>query len=122
MNNGISDKNMSQVSYYSVKTLLKNNVANTFEERILLYKVADFSEAINMAIKDSKNYLKNMENVDFLGIIDAFHIFDNSLSNGSEIYSHIYHSSKYKTNDFINIHFDMDKGIDSLYTNRITKT
>lgn len=71
--------------WYGVKTLFHEPSLH-YEERI---RAANFEDAQKKATREAREYIKSLERLEFVATIDIFHVFDERLENGSEIYPQI---------------------------------
>lgn len=74
--------------WYGAKALF-HEPSFHYEERVVLIRAANFEDAQKKAIREAREYIKSLERLEFVAIIDIFHIFDERLEDGSEIYSQI---------------------------------
>lgn len=78
--------------WYSVRCLFhhpsrKNDgEAYLYEERTTIWKAASFDEAHRLAEEEARKYAEEANCV-FIGSADSFHLFDESISEGVEIFS-----------------------------------
>jgi Domain of unknown function (DUF4288) len=83
---------MDNLNWYGAKTIYKHNLieddtAKTlFEERVVLFQAVDFDGAIAQAEVEAEAYAVSHD-VEYLGFMDVFHIFDEKVGQGTEIYS-----------------------------------
>lgn len=97
--------------WYSVKTLLYNTEVKTYEERIVLFRANSFDDAESQAIAQSKEHVSNLNGIIFIGIIDVFHLYDQPIGSGSEVFSQMIKSdlsSKEFIQRFYNLDLDKD--------------
>jgi hypothetical protein len=73
--------------WYSVKSLFRDENANVYEERVVLFRADSFEEAENKGVKEAEEYVINLDNTEFVKVIDVFHMFDEILGEGIEVYS-----------------------------------
>jgi hypothetical protein len=84
---------IDNVGWYSAKTvyrhrLVQEGVTKTvFEERVVLFHAANFEDAIPKAETEAKRYCSAVENVVFLDFANVYYLPDESVGNGTEIYS-----------------------------------
>ena len=78
--------------WYSVKCLFHHPTRKVdgedflYEERVTLWKAGSFREAHNLAEEEARQYAKEANCV-FVASTDSFHLFDDKLSAGVEVYS-----------------------------------
>jgi hypothetical protein len=58
-----------------------------YEERVILVRANSFDEAIQKAEEEAKNYCQDLEGCSYTGYVNVFHIYDEQMGDGSEIYS-----------------------------------
>lgn len=58
-----------------------------YEERVLLIKADNEDQAFEKALADAKKYASADPNVEFTGQVDLFHLYDEKLEDGTEVYS-----------------------------------
>ena len=76
-----------------------------YEERVILIKANDFDEAINRAEEEAEKYARDLDGCTYTGFIDVFHIYDERISDGSEIYS-LMRTSELKTDEYLDRFYD----------------
>ncbi len=78
--------------WYSVKCLFdhptraKEGEDHLYEERITLWRASSFEEAHRLAEQEARRYAAEV-NCLFIGSTDSFHLFDDDISHGCELYS-----------------------------------
>jgi hypothetical protein len=83
---------MDNLNWYGAKTiykhsLIEDDIAKTlFEERVVLFQAIDFDGAIAQAEVEAEAYAVSND-VEYLGFMDVFHIFDEKVGRGTEVYS-----------------------------------
>lgn len=84
---------MSNESWYAAKCILlhpetKHGMKQTYEERIVLLKAGSFDDAIKCAEKEARRYSRALdEGTKYIGFVHVFHLFDEDIGNGTEIFS-----------------------------------
>ena len=58
-----------------------------YEERIILIRATSFEDAIAQAETEAREYAASTDGVRYLGHVDVFHLFDDELVSGTELYS-----------------------------------
>ena len=61
--------------------------ARVYEERIVLLRAASFDDAIQLAENEAREYAARDEGRRYLGHVDVFHLFDDDIGSGTEVYS-----------------------------------
>jgi hypothetical protein len=83
---------MDNLNWYGAKTiykhsLIEDDIAKTlFEERVVLFQAIDFDGAIAQAEAEAGAYALSHD-VEYLGFMDVFYIFDEKVGQGTEVYS-----------------------------------
>ena len=78
--------------WYTVKCLFdhpdrkSDGESFLYEERITLWRASSFEEAHRLAEEEGRRYASEAGCV-FLGSTDSFHLFDDDVAQGTEIYS-----------------------------------
>lgn len=103
-NIAISEPNPDLVDeYFSNKTIF-------VEEILYLIKASNFEEAYKKAEIEANKQFIDAEIIDGYGrkiqlagyeIVNAFHMFDNRLKNGTELFSNIFHTTKRKLKNIL---------------------
>lgn len=104
---------MNNEPWYSAKCIfhhsdLRNKRGRVYEERVVLIRADNFNEAIARAEKLAKKYAKGLDGCKYLGFVDVFHIFGESIEDGTEIYS-LMRDSKLSKNKYLDRFFDTGK-------------
>jgi hypothetical protein len=76
---------------------------NLYEERITIWKAKSFEEAIEKAEIEAEEYAGS--DFEYLGLAQAFNLFDEILENGSEVFS-LMRESNYTPKKYLDIYFD----------------
>lgn len=101
---------MSEEPWYAAKCIFRHDDLaekdTVYEERIVLFKANSFEEAKDLAEAEAKDYIANCEGkttcTDFMNI---FHLFDNEIKSGTEIYS-VMRTSDKSESDFLDHYYD----------------
>ena len=78
-----------------------------YEERITLWRANGFEAAIEKAEKEAKQYAGD-ENTEYLGFCDIYNLYDETIQNGSEVYS-LMRDSALTPSKYIDKFFDTGK-------------
>jgi len=89
--------------WYGVKVLFLHN-NQLLEERVIVVKAESFDDAQAIAIQNSQEYIIGLNNTKFVAIADIFHMFNETIESGTEVFS--------RMND---INGDVDKYIETHY-------
>ncbi len=79
--------------WYSAKTvyrhrLVQDGVPKTvFEERVVLFHAANFADAIAKAETEANKYCSAVENVVYLDLVSIYYLPEDTVGEGTEIYS-----------------------------------
>ena len=76
-----------------------------YEERIILVRATSFDKAIKKAEKEAKHYCKALGNCVYTEFVDVFHLFDNKIKKGTEIYSRM-RESDLDINEYLDYFYD----------------
>jgi hypothetical protein len=80
---------------------------NLFEERITLWKASSFEDAISKAEEEANEYSANT-NCKYLRLSQAYELFDDSISEGTEVFS-LMRDSDYSAKRYVDTYFDNGK-------------
>ena len=84
---------IDDVGWYSAKTvyrhrLVQDGVTKTvFEERVVLFRAANFEEAITKAEAEANDYCSTVEIAVYLGFVSVYYLPEETVEEGTEIYS-----------------------------------
>jgi hypothetical protein len=84
---------MSKQDWYSAKTIYKHHrveagkTKTVFEERVVLLRATGFDDAIAKAEAEAAVYCGTDGDAIYLGFVDVFHLFDEKVGHGTEVYS-----------------------------------
>jgi len=82
----------------------KHGDGQVFEERIVLVKAASATDAIRLGEAEAEEYAR-MNDAEYLGFIDTFHLFTNQVGTGTEIYSNM-RTSPLSPDEFVTKYYD----------------
>ena len=104
---------MNDEPWYGAKCIflhsdLQSENGRVYEERVVLIKAENLDEAIERAEKEAKEYAQNLEGCVYLDFVNVFHIYDESIEDGTEIYS-LMRDSKLSKNKYLNRFYDTGK-------------
>ena len=74
----------SSEPWFSVRCVLKSE--DSYEERITLWTADDFDAAIALAEAEAREHAK-IVGMEYLGLAQAFHLFESDLRSGIEVFS-----------------------------------
>ncbi|WP_254511951.1 DUF4288 domain-containing protein [Anatilimnocola floriformis] len=58
-----------------------------YEERVVLIKAENFDKAVSRAEVMAEEYAKGLDGCAYAGFMNVFHIFDEQIGDGTEVYS-----------------------------------
>ncbi len=77
--------------WYSVHGIFRHRAAHvdpsTYEERIILLRAHDFDDAIRRAEEEARGYTGSLEGVEYLECLDSYHLFEDVVGEGTEVFS-----------------------------------
>ena len=98
--------------WYGVKALFSHS-DQLLEERIIVIKAQSFDDAQAQAIKNAEAYTGSLDNAKFVAIADIFHVFDETIESGTEVYSRM-NEVEGDVNKYIESHYE-DKEWELVY-------
>jgi hypothetical protein len=83
---------MGDQPWYGAKCVFQHNDRkdgdnNMYEERIVLLKAENIDEALIRAENEAKQYVNELTECKYLGFVDVFNLFDETIEDGTEVYS-----------------------------------
>lgn len=90
--------------WFSVRCVFQVSGAGAYEERITLWKVREFSEAISCAENEAREYSETLDGLEYLGLAQGFLLADEP-GQGSEVFSLIRESDLSK-DEYLDTFFD----------------
>jgi hypothetical protein len=105
---------MSNPEWYAAKTIYKHHCIEDgtpktlFEERIVLLQASDFDDAIAKAETEAAEYCSTNRDTVYLDFVDVFHLFDETIGHGTEIYS-LMRESQLSDKDYLDRFYDDGK-------------
>lgn len=90
---GIRMLRIDDVGWYSAKTIYRHRLVQdgatktVFEERVVLFHAANFDEAIAKAEAKANAYFADVEIAVYLGFVDVYYLPEETVGEGTEIYS-----------------------------------
>lgn len=76
----------SEQPWYAARCLFYDDKNGSYEERTILVKAPNDDEAIKAAEKDALEYAAAL-GIEYASYCDTFHLFDENLQHGTEIFS-----------------------------------
>ncbi len=105
---------MSNPEWYAAKTIYKHHRVEdgtpktVFEERVVLLQAADFDTAVAKAEAEGAEYCRANGDTVYLGFVDVFHLFDETVGHGTEVYS-LMRESELSDKDYLDHFYDDGK-------------
>ena len=104
---------MTDEPWYGAKCIflhtdLKSKNGRVYEERVVLIKAENADQAVERAEEKAKEYASSLDVCSYLGFVDVFHIYGESIEDGTEIYS-LMRDSKLGKNKYLNRFYDTGK-------------
>jgi hypothetical protein len=102
---------MSNDPWYSAKCIFfhkglrDESDVPVYEERIVLLKADSFDQAIEQAEEDAVQYASDVEDCEYCGFVDVYHLYDEAVGHGTEIYS-LMRSSSLSIEDYLSTFYD----------------
>jgi hypothetical protein len=90
--------------WYAVRCVFLHRVASTYEERILIWKCDDIDQAIELAESEAQEYAEGTEGVEYVGLAQAYHLFDTP-GHGAEVFS-LMRDSSLPSKVYLDTYFD----------------
>ena len=90
---------MKNPDWYAAKTIYKTPTVEdgrpttVFEERVVLFRATDFDDTIAKAEAEAAEYCRTISGTEYLGFVDVYHVGDEAIGHGTEVYSLMRHSS-----------------------------
>ena len=84
---------IDDVGRYSAKTVYRHQLTQkgktktVFEERIVLFHAVNFEDAIAKAETEANDHCTAVENVVYLGFVSVYYLPEETVGDGTEIYS-----------------------------------
>ncbi len=98
------------MEWYGARTIYLHNArkvetSNLYEERIVLIKANDFFDAITKAELEGEKYAKEESEIEYLGFVNVFKLFESRIKDKTEVYS-LMRESKLNSEDYLSTFFD----------------
>src|SRR6185295_17315655 len=83
---------MNTEPWYAAQCVFRHKDAGrgpkqTYEERIILLRAISADEAIARAEKEAEGYCADLNECEYLGYVQVFHLFEEVLGDGTEVFS-----------------------------------
>lgn len=90
-------ESMENEPWFAAKSVFYDSGNNLYEERIVLHHAKDFNDAFKKSDKEVEEYVKsqndNGSKIEFVKTVEIFHIFDERLEDGTELFSSLRHTT-----------------------------
>lgn len=101
---------MNDEPWYGAKciflhTQIEGCPGQVYEERVVLTKATSLDDAIQRAESLAKEYASDCGGCSYTGFINVFHIYDENIGDGSEVYS-LMRTSELSTNAYLDQFYD----------------
>ena len=101
---------MNDEPWYGAKciflhTKIDSCPGQVYEERIILVKAENLDDAISRAESMAEEYANDLEGCSYTGFIDVFHIYDENIGDGVEVYS-LMRTSNLSKDEYLNSFYD----------------
>ena len=101
---------MSDEPWYGAKcvflhTEIESCPGQVYEERVILVRADSFDEATSRAEVMAEEYAKDVGGCSYLGFVSVFHIYDEYVGDGTEVYS-LMRTSELSRDEYLNRFYD----------------
>jgi hypothetical protein len=101
--------NRSSTAHFVKHHCIEDGTPKTlFEERIVLLQASNFDDAIAKAETEAAEYCSTNHDTVYLDFVDVFHLFDETIGHGTEIYS-LMRESQLSDKDYLDRFYDDGK-------------
>ncbi|MET7302030.1 hypothetical protein [Embleya sp. NPDC005575] len=91
-------------AWHCVRCLFRHQ-PDIYEERITLWRAGSFAEAIALAEADALEYARDVDDAEYLGLAQAFRLFDAQIGHGTEVFS-LARDSPLEPTEYLDAFFD----------------
>ena len=100
---------MSNEPWYAAQVIFlhsgtEHGPKQTYEERITLLRADTFDDAIERAEKEAEEYCRDLDGCKYVGYVNVFHIYDEKVGEGTEIFSSM-QTSDLKPKEYLDLHY-----------------
>ena len=105
---------MKSPEWYSAKTIYKTHTVEdgrpttVFEERVVLFRATDSDDTIAKAEAEAAEYCRTSCGTEYLGFLDVYHVGDEAIGHGKEVYS-LMRNSDLSNKDYLAHFYDDGK-------------
>jgi Domain of unknown function (DUF4288) len=101
---------MSDEPWYGAKCVFLHTgidgcPGRVYEERVILVRAENFDEAIARAEGMAEGYARECGGCSYTGFINVFHLYDESIGDGTEVYS-LMRTSDLSQDEYLNSFYD----------------
>jgi hypothetical protein len=101
---------MNDEPWYGAKcvflhTEIESSPGQVYEERVIIVRAESSDDAISRAEIMAGEYAKDVDSCSYTGFIDIFHIYDEDIGDGSEVYS-LMRTSDLSKDEYLNRFYD----------------
>lgn len=98
---------MGDETWYSARCVFRHraSASSSYEERVILLHANSFDEALRQAEAEARAYAASLEGVEYLEYLDLYRLFENSVGDGTEVFSLI-RDSEMEPAEYISRFFD----------------
>ena len=89
--------------WFSVRCVFRMESSSSYEERVTLWRAASFSEAIERAETEAKEYANDV-NSEYVGLAQAYELAEDAIGDGVEVFSLI-RDSELPPNEYLDRFF-----------------
>jgi hypothetical protein len=75
-----------------------------YEERITLLRADSFDQAVQRAENEAEEYCRDLDGCKYVGHVNVFHMYDEKLGDGTEIFSSM-QKSDLKPKEYLDLHY-----------------
>jgi hypothetical protein len=90
--------------WHSVRCLFRHQ-PDIYEERVTLWRATGLDEAIALAEADAAEYARDVGDAEYLGLAQAFRLFDSTIESGTEVFS-LARDSPLEPSEYLDTYFD----------------
>lgn len=101
---------MNDEPWYGAKcvflhTAIESCPGQVYEERVILVRAGSLDDAIARAEVLAEEYATDLDGCTYTGFVDVFHIYDESIEDGAEVYS-LMRTSDLGRDEYLNRFYD----------------
>ena len=101
---------MNDEPWYGAKcvflhTEIESCPGQVYEERVILVRAESFDEAISRAEIMAEEYANDVDGCSYTGFVNVFHIYEENVGDGTEVYS-LMRKSDLDKDEYLNTFYD----------------